>query len=328
MRLSLWIPGTLLAALPACVTVDREATEVEPASSLELLARGDALFDARKAVDAMEVFQMAAVAASSEGASEPFVEATCQVAHLHALNGDLVSAETWLERAAGRASIEEQKGWARLLFTRAALNRCRGDRDLALRQFESAWKFALDTGQLVRAVQAAHMASVVAESGERIRWTRRALETARELEDKRLEFELWSQLGWLLEESSLVGEALEAFGRARQAARALDDARLSLVADWTYGHGLRLAGRLAEARALLEDVGKRAAATYSGSRRPSDAEWVGHAERELAELELTEGHRDRALVHFRRARLHLKLAGADTLAPEVLAGVEQRIGEL
>ena len=51
-------------------------------------------------------------------------------------------------------------------------------------------------------------------------------------------------------------------------------------------------------------------------------------ERELAELELTEGHRDRALVHFRRARLHLKLAGADTLAPEVLAGVEQRIGEL
>lgn len=324
----------LLAALvlggagAGCVTVDESGTERSTATSAELLAKADALFEGRRLADALESYQMAAIAASGEGHTEHFVEATAQVAHLYAAQGDVDRAQDWLERAEERAREAEAAGWARKLFARATLSRARGDERAALREYEAAWRFADGTAQPVRAVQAAHMAAVVAPADDKLRWTRRAIESARDLEDARLEFELWSQLAWLLEERGLAQESLEAFGRARRVAAPLEDDHLDLVGDWSYGHALRLVGRAGDARVLLENVALRAASAYAARRRPNDAEWVGHAERELAELDLAEGERDRALARLRRARAHLRLAGAEELAPRVLGEVERRIADL
>lgn len=320
----------LAAAWPgaACVTVGESGAEPVPASAAELLDRADALFEGRRLADALESYQMAAIAASGEGDAERFVEATSQVAHLYAEQGDLESALDWFERARERAREEDPAGWARQLFARATLSRAQGDASAALREYEAAWRFADETSQPVRAVQAAHMAAVVAPLDDKLRWTRRAIEAAHALEDARLEFELWSQLAWLLEERGMASEALEAFRRARRVIAPLDDEHLRLVGDWSYGHGLRLVGRFADARAVLEDVALRAARAYASRRRPNDAEWVGHAERELAALDLAEGDRERALARLLRARAHLRLAGAEELAPRVLDEVERRIANL
>ena len=179
----------------------------------------------------------------------------------------------------------------------------------------------------MRAVQAAHWASVAALPEQALLWSRRAIEAAGPLERPALLSALWSNLGWLLEESALHDEALAAFRRARAVADP-EDGHAQLVADWTVGHGLRLAGRSDEARVLLVDVIRRSEAAYVARRRQNDAEWVAHAYCELAELDAAAGEVDRALERLKVARERFLEAGARRLAPGRLAAHDARVAEL
>jgi len=320
------LPLALLAAA-ACVTVEGGPPPPERRTSAELVAQGDAQFDRRAFEDALQSYEMAAVAASGDGDRGRYVEATALVAYVLALRGEAERAAEWFARAEARASEEDVAAWARLSFVRGALARERGDGSSALSELERAHAFAREHGLPLRAVQAAHLASVVAEGEAQVRWSRRAIDAAQELGDARLEAQLWMQLAWLLEERALYAEELEAFARARELT-AGEDEHQRLVADWSYAHGLRATGQIVPARALLEDVIARAGRGHGALRRLNDAEWIGHAERELAEIELAEGRPERALVRLQRARASLVQAGAPELAPDLLRAVERRIEEL
>ena len=115
---------------------------------------------------------------------------------------------------------------------------------------------------------------------------------------------------------------------ARKALENLDDPHQKLVADWSYAHGLRMVGRLADARVLMTNVATRAERSYVALQRPNDAEWVGHSLRELGELDLEDGDALLALARFDQAREKFLLAGIAESAPESLAELDRRIREV
>ena len=316
----------LALSTAGCLTIT--TTQGDNPGARELLVRGDGFFDGRQLSNALETYKMAAVAAQGEGDGALFAEAAAQVAHTLALSGEALEGQSWMDHAEQSATIEQPTTWVRLLLARGALQRGTDEPQAALASFTAAYDFALATGQPVRAVQAAYMAVVVAADELQIRWNHKALDVARGMGNPRLVSSLWAQLAWLLDERELADEALAAFASARRALDDLDDPHQELVADWSYAHGLRMAGRLADARALMTDVAARAERSYVALQRPNDAEWVGHSLRELGELDLEDGHALLALARFDQAREKFMLAGIAESAPASLEEFDRRIREV
>lgn len=328
-RAALLLPF-LVVAVPwgaSCVT-STKGPVAEKVSSRSLLARGDAYFDGRQYENALETYKLAAVAARSEEDEGRFVEAAAQVAHASARLDQVDDGRVWLVHAEKGADPERAAAWARVLLARGVYAEADGDRGAALAAFAEAHRFARDTGQTVRAVQAAHLASGIATGEEQVQWCRRSLESAEEVGDPRLVAAVWTQLAWLLEERGLAQDALVAFRQAQRATSETDDRRQELVADWSLGHGLRMAGETESARLVLEDALERAERRRRALRRPNDAEWVGHCQRELAELDLLEGEDAQALARLEDARRKFLLAGVERHAPSSLAALDQRIAEV
>jgi len=319
---------SIVLALTTASCLTTSTTQGDNPSADELLARADGFFDSRQLGNALETYKMAAVAARTEGDEALFAEAAAQVAHTLALSGEVEEGRSWLDHAEKTASAEYPAAWARTLLARGAIQRGADESEAALESFTAAYEFALETGQPVRAVQAAYMAGVVAEDELQIRWNHKALDLARGMGNPRLVSSLWAQLAWLLEERELADEALAAFASARKALEDLDDPHRILVADWSYAHGLRMVGRLADARLLMLDVGERAERSYVAMQRPNDAEWVARSLRELGELDLADGDALLALARFEQARDRFLVAGITKSAPESLAEFDRRLRQI
>lgn len=314
----------LMAAVGCAVGSPRPA----PIPSGEQIERGDRLFDSRQYLSALDAYKLAAFSASAEEDPGRFVEGAAQVAHTYARLGRPEEGRPWLDGARERADPEDAVSWGRWLLVRGVYEDVDGQRAAALASFEEAYELARSSGQTVRAVQAAHLASVVAEDEVQLRWCRSAIDLSREVGDADLEAALWSQLAWLLEDRALHGDALVAFERAQRLVRRVGDEHSRLVADWSYAHALRLAGRPRDARVVLEDVAARAERNYLTRRRPNDAEWVGHCQRELGELEVLEGRPRAGLELLEEARRNLVSAGIREQAPASLAALDRRIAEV
>lgn len=308
-----------LIFLAACVSTSNDTPEAE--TPRELIDRGDGHFDRRAYENAGRLYELAALSASGP----EYVEAASQVAHTLVLREQVPAAREWIDVAGKRANREEAASYVRFLIARGAVEQGEGRQDRALVTFEEAHDLALARGQSVRAVQAAHWASVTCGDERSIGWCRKAIDAAKG--NATLEAALWTQLAWLLEERGLHDDALTAFQQARSKTNP-EDERARLIADWSAGHGLRVVGRLEEARALMDSVLTRAAILYQRERQPNTAEWLGHAHFELGELEWAAGDPDLARRHWTLARERLREAGARRLAPEKLAAVESRLADV
>ncbi len=318
---------TLILLVAACAGPGQAPSAPQVEDAATLLTRADRHFDARSYDNARHVYEMAAVAAGGEGDDGRYVEAASQIAHVHAVTGHLEDGRDWLASATARVRRDDAPAWCRWLIARGVYERADGMVERALATFEEAFEHAHSSGQLVRAVQAAHWATVTAPDERAVRWCRSAIEVTGELGRLDLTAALWSQLGWLLDSRGLANEALEAFQRSRTMTSPSDEHAL-LAADWSVGRALRIAGRHAGARALMEDVEERADQRYLKSRRPNDAEWVAHAQSEMAELDLIDGKIEEAVSRMELARERFLEAGARRLAPERLAAHDQRLRQM
>jgi tetratricopeptide (TPR) repeat protein len=321
-------PFPLIALLlAACAGPGPPGGQALAEDSASLLARADRYFDMRQRENAQRLYELAAVAANGQGDPGDYVAAASQLAQVFVLAGQTAQARDWLDSATERVEREDTAAWARWLVARGAVEQAEGRLERALATFEEAYGFALDVGLPVRAVQAAHWASVVAPDERAVRWCRLAIEAGRELGQPALQVALWKQLAWLLEDRGLYSEALAAFRQAR-AETDPGDGHALLVADWLVGHALRLAGRITDARALMEDVARRAESAYRDARRPNDAEWVAHAQAELAELDVLTGDIERAISRLEIAHERFLEAGARRLALDRLVRNDERLAEL
>ncbi|HIF41871.1 MAG TPA: hypothetical protein EYQ74_12330 [Planctomycetes bacterium] len=325
MRLHLLAVFLLLGFSPACVSSEGQSPgRLTPD---ELLRRADAAFDSRRYVQALESYRLAAAAAQAEDVPEIFVEGAAQAAHVYLLKGQPEEGKVWLENAVAQSQDGEVRGQARILLAQAAYQHHAGDTSQALETCTRAHALSRASGQHVRAVQVAHMAAVMSRGEDQLRWCRRAIDDATRADDALLLGALWRQLGWLLEERGHHDQALESFIRCREVVSESGNAHEQMVADWQVGHGLRLVGRITEARTMMEEIARRTRARYRTQRGANQAEWLGQALRELGELDLTQGKTARGIKNLRDAREYLVLAGAAELAPELLAQVDRRLAQ-
>lgn len=323
LRLSLF----LVLFTPACVVSGPQKGQSLPQDSASLLTRADRFFDRREHENAQRLYELAAIAASGEGSQGRYVEAASRVAELRFLAGEPEQAREWLDSATERIEREDTAAWCRWLIARGVVEHGEGNTRRGLATFEEAYDFALASAAPVRAVQAAQWAAVISSEELEMRWCRRAIEAGRLLKQPALQAALWSQLAWLLEERGLHQESLVAFRQVRSVTDSKDD-HATLVADWMVGHALRLSGDVTEARALMEDVARRADGAYDQDRRPNNAEWVGQAQFELAELDVLAGRLSRAITRIELAQQRLLEAGARRLAEDRVLHLEARLAEL
>ncbi len=311
----------------ACVTTEVQVVSQGPESE-RLLAEGDAFFRARGYEDALDTYKLAAFAAGTEGNESRGAAASAQVAHVFAILGDFDAGRPWLARAIENATDERADAWTRTLLTRGVYEREQAGSAVALATFTELYDYCLGRELHDRAIQAAHMATLVTDGEARVRWARRGIAEADAAGNDRWRLTLWTSLGWLLEDEARFDESLEAFRVVRRIAERLADEHELLRADWMVGHAQRMAGLALEARTTIVRTLARAERRYTEHGTANDAEWIAHCLRELGELEASEGRRAAALVLFGRARERFIDARIAVLAPRSLALLDARIAEL
>jgi tetratricopeptide (TPR) repeat protein len=199
----------------------------------------------------------------------------------------------------------------------------------ALATFSDLFAYCLEHRDTVRALQAAQMASVVAEGAQQIEWSQRAIQTAAKAGKPTWEAPLWANLGWLLDARGMTADALQAFERSLVLTRKGDPTRMVRArAEWAYAHALMRAGRLADAQLALDELESVLSGLYARQRAPEVAEYLGRTLRDLGELDLLAGRNLRARERLLLARTRLMEAGADEAAPQLLAEVDARIASI
>ena len=111
-------PILLLFLVSGCSSpgADRSAPPAEDAATL--LARGDGYFDSRDYDNASRLYELAALAASSESDTAGYVEAASQASVVHLLTGRPESGKEWLVSASARVDRKDERAWVRWLIAR------------------------------------------------------------------------------------------------------------------------------------------------------------------------------------------------------------------
>jgi tetratricopeptide (TPR) repeat protein len=238
-------------------------------------------------------FQTMLMVDASPGAR---AEVLTQLARVHGLRGDFAKGEQLIKdaEAACGADFAAQ---ARVHLERGRLRRSSGDAQASLPLFEAAFQAALAGGQEFIAIDAAHMAAIVAPNrAGRVEWTRRGMELAQRSSDPQVTYwlgPLLNNLGWEYFESGDYEPALDAFERALQHREKDPDHPAEIeIARYAVGKTLRALGQPDEAATLVEH-----AVAWANSVGEPD----GWFHEELAEDYAALGRDDDAREHARLA---------------------------
>ncbi len=329
--------GMLLFLLLGCAGCGRQALRetapaANPASAQEgasaLLEQGDRTFQSREYDEARRLYELAAAEAEAAGRRSIQVEALAQVARCFSIQGQGERGESVLNRAAALARESEPLGWSRYRLVLGVYLRESGDRPRATETFMDLYEYCLGRGLHERAVNAAHMVATAADLETQLVWGRKGIAAAEAGGFQDWLGPLWNNLGWTYDDLGRYEEALHALIRARAYHYSGGDDHAKLVADWSVGHAHRMVGELPIAREWMTDVYVRAERRYAQEPTPSRAEWVGHAARELGEIEFAEGDVQRAADLVRTALTHLKEARMMEWDPEGFEALLERSRQL
>jgi len=308
--------------------------------SLELLIRGDSLFNADEIDEASKVYTQAAETAGSEGNKSVLTEAYSQIALCYLEAERIDEGRSWLEKARKTASEDDPLGWSRYLDVRgrfewkdaAALQDLLSPKtEEATSTFKEIYSYCLKHGLYERAVNASEMVSATAPSGRsdrkkaRIEWALKGINAAEKGEMEKRLGRLWNNLGWAYDDEGRYKESLEAFKKAR-----VYDYRsgveLSMVnADLSVGHALRMMGKIDSARTVLENAQRWALIVKSEKNNKESSGCLGFAFWELGEIYLAQGDSARALTNFKPAYSNLSSAGFRESDPERLKKLDERM---
>ncbi len=183
-------------------------------------------------------------------------EILTQLARVRGLRGEFADGERLIEEAEALAS-KNVVARVRIDLERGRLRRSGGDAEAALPLFESAFRTAVEGGELALAADAAHMAALAAPNREgMLAWTQAGIDVAESTADPSVRYwlgPLLNNLGWEHFEAGEYTDALRAFERAL-VERERDPANRSAIeiARYAVAKTLRALDRSSEAVPLLE----------------------------------------------------------------------------
>ena len=327
MQYILWsglVLGVLAAGDAAAIAIQPKAYGMRDSqpSADSLLKTADSLFRQQRLDEAFQRYHEAITRAREEFNRPVEAEALAQLARVELQRGNLEKAAQWLAQAAERADESDPMGWSRYLGVKGRLEWRRDDLPRARATFERMYEFCLANALWGRAVDAAHMMAIVAESfEEQVAWGRRGIEMAEKSESYRLLGPLWNNLAAAYYEHGDYDSALTAYRQAREYHWRYSGESAKLFADYHVGMTLRRLGRYEEAASWLRPV-------LAWAERLGDHSAIGQACEDLGEIALAGGDTAQGLKLLQRARREYRAAGFDTSWPEVWQHITKRLAEL
>ncbi len=287
-----------------------------------LLSQADDVFQSRDYEAALEKYTEVVQTAHKEFNRSVEVEALSQVARMNLVLGNREEGETWLGRAAERASESDPMGWSRYLGVKGRFEWKANDLKQARATFDQMFEFCDANALWGRAVDAAHMIAIVAESPEeQIVWGRRGIEAAEAGDVESWLGPLWNNLAGTYYDLKQFDSALECYTKAREYHWRFSDEVGKLFADYHVGMTHRLLGNFDEAGKWLRPV-------LAWAERIESHSAIGQACEDLGEIEIAQGNKAAGLKLLRRARDEYRKEGYDTSWPEVWEQINKRIAEV
>ena len=133
-------------------------------NSDSLLAEADSLFQERDISTALTKYLRTAEVAHLDFNRSVETEALAQVARCYLTQDNKEEGRKWLEDAASRASDDDPMGWSRYLGVKGRYEWKDGDLKKARATFDTMYVYCNTNALWARAVDAANMIAIVAES--------------------------------------------------------------------------------------------------------------------------------------------------------------------
>ncbi len=287
-----------------------------------LLNAGDAQFKARQYADALTTYQAAVARARKEFNRSVEVEALAQVARAYLIQNRKDEGRPYLVEAAARADDSDPMGWSRYLGVKGRFEWQDDDLTTARATFDTMYEYCSTNALWGRAVDAAHMIAIVAEStDDQIEWARRGIAAAEAADEESWLGPLWNNLAVTYWESKQYDSALSCFEKARDYHWRFSDETAKLFADYHIGMTLRFLGRYDEAKKWLRPV-------LAWAERLDNHGAIGQACEDLGEIAIAEGKKADGIKLLERARTEYQAEGYDKTWPEIWNNINKRLADL
>ena len=314
----------LIPLMVAGIEVEKRGSsmKVEGPTADSLLEQADEIFQSRDYKAALDEYTQVLETARSEFNRSVETEALAQLARVHLLLNRKDEGRGWLSNAAQKATDSDPMGWSRYLGVRGRYEWKDDDLTASRKTFNEMFVFCNTNALWSRAVDAAHMIAIVADSPEeQIEWSRKGIEAAESGGVESWLGPLWNNLAGTYYDTKQYDSALTCYIKAREYHWRFSGEVAKLYADYHVGMANRLAGNLDEAENWLRPV-------LAWAERLENHSAIGQACEDLAEIKVSRGNKKEGLELFKRARSEYKAAGFDETWPEVWDGINKRIEQV
>ncbi len=306
------------------IEVEKKGSDVTNTeiSADSLLNEGDVIFKSREYDKALAKYSEALKASQSEFNNSVEVEALSQIARMNLITGNKEEGRKWITEAGEKARESDPMGWSRYLGVKGRFEWQDNDLKTSYITFDQMYTFCHVNALWGRAVDAAHMIAIVAETPEeQIEWGRKGIEAAEASENESWLGPLWNNLAGTYWENKQYDTALECYLKAREYHWRFSGEIAKLFADYHVGMTHRFLGNYKEARQWLRPV-------LAWAERLENHGAIGQACEDLGEADIAENLSQSGLEFLKRARDEYKLEGYDKSWPDIWDGINKRIGEL
>ncbi len=270
-------------------------------SKEELLEKADSLFNSRQYAESRRIYKQIAEKAENAKDNSLLTEAYSMIAQTFLILDKKEIGREWITKARNIANYEEPLGWSRYLGVRGRFEWKDDELDKAAKTFIEMYEFCSAQKFHERAIDAAHMVAIVSDLEEQVTWAKKGIVEAEAGNVTRWLGPLWNNLAATYEDMGKFKDAVESYLNARDYHYKYGDETNKMIADWAVGHAYRLNGDIQKAEKWMFPV-------LDWSTKLNNTEFIGWANNELGEIELTKENYQLALDYFAKASRKLQEA--------------------
>lgn len=309
------------AALAVEIRNRGEIVTADEMTADSLLNLADDVFQQRRYDEALVEYTKVYEAAQKEFNRSVEIEALSQMARMNLILGHKEEGLKYLQQAAERVSDSDPMAWSRYLGVKGRFEWKDDDLPASRKTFETMLDYCNANSLWGRAVDAAHMLAIVAETPEeQIKWSRKGIEAAEASDNESWLGPLWNNLAATYYDMKQYDSALTCYQTSREYHWRFSGETAKLFADYHIGMTYRLLGQYEEAQKWLRPV-------LAWAERLGNNSAIGQACEDLGECQIALGNKAEGLKYLKQAREEYKKVGFNESWPEIWDNINQRISE-